>query len=68
MIDGVVKNFDGNKGFGFIKGEDGVDYFVHYSDIKSNKEYKILRTDDLVEFENTESFRGPRALNVKLKK
>ena len=26
---GIVKEYDKTKGFGFISGEDGEDYFVH---------------------------------------
>ena len=28
---GTVKKFDKEKGYGFITGEDGQDYFFHYS-------------------------------------
>ena len=37
MPTGTVKWFNDAKGFGFIKGEDEKDYFVHMSEIKNGK-------------------------------
>ena len=34
---GTVKWFNPTKGFGFIEGEDGTDYFVHQSTIKDER-------------------------------
>ena len=34
MLKGTVKWFDVRKGFGFIVDEDGIDYFVHFSEIQ----------------------------------
>ena len=31
---GTVKWFNTQKGYGFIVGDDGLEYFVHYSNIK----------------------------------
>lgn len=61
---GTVKMFNKEKGFGFIHGEDGKDYFFHYSTILMDN-YKYADPNDVVEFEVEESDRGPRAKNVK---
>ena len=33
MNKGIVKWFNGQKGYGFIHDESGIDLFVHYSDL-----------------------------------
>ncbi len=58
---GKVKFFNNMKGFGFIKGEDGKEYFFHHSDIKKEAS---LREDDEVSFEVGKGDRGPKAVNV----
>lgn len=58
---GNVKFFDGTKGFGFIKGEDGTEYFVHQTGLQ---EGVTLNEDDEVEFEVEQGERGPKANNV----
>ena len=40
-MNGTVKWFNAEKGFGFITGEDGNDVFAHFSQIKSEG-YKSL--------------------------
>lgn len=47
---GNVKWFDPRKGFGFIVGEDGNDYFVHFSNILADG-FRTLRAEAEVEFE-----------------
>ena len=34
MNKGIVKEYDRLKGFGFITGQDGEDYFVHVSGLR----------------------------------
>lgn len=58
---GTVKFFNENKGFGFISGEDGEEYFVHMSAINDNSR---LQENDSVEFEVEKGDRGLKAVNV----
>lgn len=60
---GKVKWFNATKGFGFVEGEDGNDYFVHMTAIKDGKN---LRENDQVTFDPAESERGKQAKNVQL--
>ena len=60
---GTVKFFNSGKGFGFIAGEDGKEYFVHQTGLK---EGVFLSESSAVEFEVTEGDRGPKAINVSL--
>ncbi len=46
---GVVKWFNGAKGYGFIQRSSGEDVFVHFSAIQEEG-YKTLNEGDSVEF------------------
>ena len=59
---GTVKFFNAGKGFGFIAGEDGKEYFVHKTALG---EGVTLNDNDAVEFDVEEGDRGPKAVNVK---
>ena len=58
---GTVKFFNEMKGFGFIAGEDGKEYFVHQTGLK---EGVTLHENDAVTFDVEEGDRGPKAVNV----
>lgn len=60
---GSVKWFDAQKGFGFIERPDGSDIFVHYSDIEGSG-FRTLTEGQEVEFQVTDSPKGPQAVNV----
>ena len=60
-MEGTVKFYNEVKGFGFITGDDGKDYFVHSSGLK---EGTTIREGDKVKFEVVEGDRGPKAEQV----
>jgi len=62
-MNGTVKWFNGDKGFGFITAEDGTDVFVHYSQINKDG-YKTLEEGEAVSFELAQGQKGPQAENV----
>ena len=62
-MNGTVKWFNGEKGFGFITGEDGNDVFAHFSQINSDG-YKTLEEGQKVTYEVVEGPKGPQASNI----
>lgn len=60
---GKVKMFNKEKGFGFIKLEDGRDVFFHYSQLIMEG-FKTIEDNAEVEFELVETDRGLQAHNV----
>lgn len=64
MINGTVKWFNDQKGFGFLSAN-SIDYFVHFKDIQKEG-YKSLKEGDKVSFEPQKSPKGPVAKSVQL--
>ncbi len=60
---GVVKWFNGSKGFGFISRSSGDDVFVHFSEIKEEG-YRELNEGDNVEFTVAQGEKGLQATEV----
>ncbi|WP_026881685.1 cold-shock protein [Clostridium akagii] len=60
---GTVKWFNGEKGFGFITGEDGNDAFAHFSQINSEG-YKSLDEGQKVSYDVVKGPKGPQAENI----
>jgi cold shock protein len=61
MNNGIVKFFNDEKGFGFIKDENSnQEYFVHVSGLVDE-----IRENDRVTFELKEGKKGLNAVNVK---
>ena len=63
MVQGKVKWFKNEKGFGFITREGGADVFVHHTAIQGEG-YKSLEEGQAVEFEVTKGPKGEQASNV----
>ena len=63
MKKGVVKEYDRLKGFGFIAGQDGEDYFVHVSGLRKYLKERGLRTSKSVPFDVEYDMKGDKAIN-----
>ncbi len=66
LVNGTVKWFNSEKGFGFIQPEDGSkDLFVHYRQINSTGYGRVsLEENQKVTFEVAQGEKGPQAENV----
>ena len=62
-MQGKVKWFNNEKGFGFIEVEGGDDVFVHFSAINTDG-FKTLEEGQAVSFDIVDGNRGPQAANV----
>ncbi|MCW8093118.1 MULTISPECIES: transcription antiterminator/RNA stability regulator CspE [Alteromonas] len=66
-VNGTVKWFNEDKGFGFITPADGSkDVFVHFRSIVSDG-FKTLKEGQAVSFEVEQGQKGPQAANVVVK-
>jgi Cold shock proteins len=61
---GVVKWFNNEKGYGFIKRDTGDDVFVHHTAITNQSGYRTLNEGDRVEFDVKQGPKGLQAENV----
>lgn len=62
-VNGVVKWFNDEKGYGFISREGGPDVFVHFRAINGSGR-RSLAEGQHVTFEVTQGQKGPQAENV----
>ena len=63
MATGTVKWFDPNRGYGFIRPEQGEDVFVHISAVQASG-LQTLQEGQAVEFEIGQGRKGLQAANV----
>ena len=63
-MQGTVKWFNAQKGYGFLSTPEGKDVFVHFSAIQNEEGYKTLNEGQAVEFDIVEGAKGPQASNV----
>jgi CspA family cold shock protein len=64
--EGRVKFFNNFRKFGFIKGDDNTDYFIHLEGIKGWREGKLIKEGDRVSFKVVKGDRGPKADEVEI--
>jgi cold shock protein len=62
-MEGTVKWFNADKGYGFIERDSGDDVFVHFSAIQGDG-FKTLDEGQTVEFDVVDGNRGQQAENV----
>lgn len=62
-MQGKVKMFNAEKGYGFVTLEDGKDIFFHYSQLMMEG-YKTIESGTAVEFDLAETDRGQQAHNI----
>jgi CspA family cold shock protein len=62
---GTVKFFNAEKGYGFIRREQGDDVFVHFSNIQGSG-YRTLEEGQRVEFDVAPGRKGEEAQNVRV--
>lgn len=62
-IDGKVKWFSNKKGYGFLTGDDGKQYFAHYSKMIWDG-FKELKEGEALRFEPSESTKGLEAIEI----
>ncbi|MFB0558224.1 MAG: cold-shock protein [Candidatus Bathyarchaeia archaeon] len=61
---GIIKRWFNGRGYGFIEPEEGEDdVFLHFSEV--DDPYQLTEGKE-VEFEVKETYRGLRAINVKI--
>ncbi len=65
MQKGTVKEYDRSRGFGFITGDNGDDYFVHVSGLGPKLKDFGLRTGQWVAFDVDFDMKGDKAINVR---
>ena len=61
---GTIQRYNYRKGFGFIEGEDGQEYFFHYTDFEDNK--RQIRPERSVDFVAGTNDKGLFASKVSL--
>ena len=60
-MEGKIKFFNHNKGWGFISGNDGQEYFLHISQLPDGV---APEPEDEVKFDTTHTEKGMQAQNV----
>lgn len=64
MYTGVVKWFDNERGYGFISANEGMDVYVHHSQVKEKTHSKDLHEGEPVQFDMVDGQKRPMAINV----
>lgn len=63
---GIIKKLTRDRAFGFIRAEDGVDYFFHESELHGGIVFGDIQVGEKVIFEPQQGAKGPRAVDIRL--
>ena len=66
MTSGTIKRVISERGFGFIGGEDGKEYFFHRNEISASTDFDRLAGGEAVTFDVEASPKGDRAVKVQV--
>ena len=66
MSNGTIKKIVSDRGFGFIAGDDGREYFFHRDGLEASVNFDRLLGGEKVTFDIEASQKGPRAQRVRL--
>ncbi|MBI3403821.1 MAG: cold shock domain-containing protein [Acidobacteria bacterium] len=61
---GAITTINVGRGFGFIRGDDEVDYFFHRAELREGLQFEELKQGQFVRFDTHATKRGPRATEV----
>jgi len=64
-LKGTIKKIIRDRGFGFIKAEDGREIFFHRSALEGI-DFETLEEGNNVEFNSERGPKGPRAVDIKI--
>ena len=64
-MNGIVKEYDKQRGFVFITGDDGEDYFVHAYGLGPKLKSSGLRPGQRIAFDVDFDIKGDKAINVR---
>ena len=64
MATGTIKRVISERGFGFIAGTDGTEYFFHRDGIAASLDFDRLVGGESVTFDVQSGPKGPRAVHV----
>jgi len=65
-LKGEIKKLIRDRGFGFIRAEDGNEVFFHHSSLEGGTEYDSLEEGTKVEFSVERGPKGQRATNMRI--
>lgn len=63
-MQGLIKKITRDRQFGFIRAEDGVDYFFHQNELHGGLVFEEIQEGERVTFEAIQAEKGPRATDI----